>query len=77
MAIWHELKGDNKVPPPEYRNVLLAFKEHLNQVVGFYCGKGEWYETSAHDYNSKIEKPGPDWWSEIPEVPHSPERKTQ
>ena len=77
MAIWHELKGDNKVPPPEYRNVLLAFKEHSNQVVGFYCGKGEWYETSAHDNNSKIEKPGPDWWSEIPEVPHSPERKTQ
>lgn len=56
--------------PGEYRNVLLAFADHWNQVVGFYCGKGKWYETSAHDNNSEIKGTAPHWWAPIPKVPH-------
>ena len=63
--------------PPLHRNVLLAFEEHWNQVVGFYCGKDKsgkvdrWYETSAETHNGEF-KTQPKWWAEIPEVPHHP-----
>ncbi len=56
--------------PPLYQNVLLAFVEHWNQVVGFRTNRGEYWETSAHDHNSRIQAPGPTWWMEIGEVPH-------
>lgn len=61
--------------PQVYRNVLVAFVDHWNQVVAFYCGKDRngresWCETSAHDYNSPIKAPMPTWWTEIPQVPH-------
>ena len=61
--------------PPLYRNVLLAFEDHWNQVVGFYCGKDKsgkvdrWYETSAETHNSEF-KTQPKWWMSIPQVPH-------
>lgn len=65
---WREIVEDEL---PYYRNILLAFEHHWNQVVGFYCGKGEYYETSANDNNSKITGPKPKWWMEIEEVPHA------
>lgn len=77
-----EWKSISEEPPPYYRNVLLAFKEHFNQVVGFRTGghgkrkSDEYWETSAHDHNSKIEKPGPDWWMDVDEVPHYPRTRT-
>jgi hypothetical protein len=46
--------------PPEYVNVLLAFEEHWNQVVGFRSGN-KYLETSAHDHNSEIGDPQPKW----------------
>ena len=61
----------SKEKPPIFCNVLLAFAEHWNQVVGFWTGK-EFYETSAHDHNSRIVKPNPQWWAEVPAVPHYP-----
>lgn len=66
---WIEIKTERD-NPPVYKNVLFSFEDHWNQVVGFYCGKGKYYETSAHDHNSEIAKPGPKWWTEIPQVPH-------
>jgi hypothetical protein len=55
--------------PPECKNVLLAFDDHWNAVVGFWSCTG-WWETSAHDVNSKIEGMPPTWWHDIPDVPH-------
>ncbi len=55
--------------PGIYVNVLLAFEHHWNQVVGFYCGEDEWYETSADDNNSRT-RSKPKWWAPIPQVPH-------
>ncbi len=62
------LVADEK--PPSGRNVLLAFEEHWNPVVGFYCCLNEFFETSAHDHNSRIVGKGPKWWMSIPRVPH-------
>jgi hypothetical protein len=47
---WHEIASE---PPPEFQNILLAFRGHWNQVVGFRSGS-EYWETSAHDCNSQI-----------------------
>jgi len=62
-------KNARKELPPSCINVLLAFEDHWNQVVGFYGGDA-WWETSAHDLNSKIEGAPPRWWHQIPAVPH-------
>jgi hypothetical protein len=72
----NEWKLVSELKPPTYRNVLFAFKEHWNQVVGFRSlrgGNDMYHETSAHDNNSEISKPYPHWWMEIPQVPHHPE----
>jgi hypothetical protein len=67
MAEWKLITKDE---PSVYHNVLFAFEEHWNQVVGFRTGPDEYYETSAHDNNSKIQPPNPKWWMKIQEVPH-------
>jgi hypothetical protein len=67
MTTWRSVK---ETEPPIFVNVLFAFKEHWNAVVGFKTDANEFYETSAHDNNSKIEGAGPDWWVPIQEVPH-------
>jgi len=56
--------------PPIHENVLFAFEDHWNQVVGFRGGENEYWETSAHDNNSRIIGSGPMWWQHIEQVPH-------
>lgn len=65
---WKPVTKDS--PPVSYHNILFAFREHWNQVVGFRSGVDEFYETSAHNNNSRIFGEPPDWWCEIPEAPH-------